>query len=496
MKANVRKTSVWVLVICILLNLLPTVAFSASDLATDEVMITEKAEVIVSNKKEADVAVDHSPVEDPVPTKETENASFNEGNADTASDDVTVKTPEMMEETEIVEEAEVVEASEDALSNEEDADMGADDVTVEEPEIVEEIEDLYATFDAVMPEVLSRANAASTDSPYLVLTTVTLFNFPVGLLTDRNTGMPAYCLDHDRHFPSSETAVIPLDPEETYDAKTYEGLQSLLLNGYPYNTGGLDNDVAQAYTQFAVWFWLKENGYSGLTYNTFMDHYQMDAADRDYIMSLMDAARTQMFPSFELSVTGVVMEQDEDVFTGTTIVTFNNLQGKYTIDTSKLPQGVTISGYTGNSGDVLTITVPLSYRGQTISLEDVFIGLDPRSSLNLSFYDNIRLSEQRVATVVMGDQPVISVGVEINVPTPEDPTPEDPTPEDPKPEDPKPGDPTPEDPKPEDPVPEEPVDGNPKTGDSDNQTLYIVLLGISLVALGMILAIIKRHKKG
>jgi len=219
------------------------------------------------------------------------------------------------------------------------------------------------------------------------------------IFTDATTGMPSYCLDYDRTPPSPNSldTTNAFDPATIFDPATFTGLKSLLLAGYPYSTGnGLSDAEAQGCTQFAVWCW---------TYETM--GYGLDPANYsaipgkehiyEYFISLMEAARNQSLPDQRLSAPDISMQRAGDVLTGQTIVEVQGLNGGYTLDMSMLPEGMTVSGYTGNDGDVLTFTAPLSFAGQRLSLQDILHGHDERSALNLLWYDNTDPSMQRMS---------------------------------------------------------------------------------------------------
>lgn len=75
------------------------------------------------------------------------------------------------------------------------------------------------------------------------------------------------------------------------------------------------------------------------------------------------------------------MERQGDRFVGQTTVTLVNCNGGYTYTA---PANVTVSGYTGKSGDTLTISVPLSMANQTIRI--TFTGKDNRNTANYGWY--------------------------------------------------------------------------------------------------------------
>ncbi|MCL1829700.1 MAG: thioester domain-containing protein [Oscillospiraceae bacterium] len=274
----------------------------------------------------------------------------------------------------------------------------------------------------------------------LDIRTLSIMGSKLELMCDKASGMPAYCIDYDREYPDPDTVGDPIAPEGFIDPDTYSGLTALLLAGYPYNTGGLVSDLAQGFTQFALWFWLYENGYEGMDFNDWES--VMTAPEKTYVQSLMEAARDFELPALLLSATEVSMLQADDVFTGETTVTFSNLQGNYTVSEIGMPGDITVSGYTGNCGDVLTFTAPLSYSDLSFTLSDILLGHDSRSPANLFYYDNIHDDEQRIVITVFDVKTVaVTAGIRFDFPEaesesepPPEPTPEpppEPTPEPP-----------------------------------------------------------------
>ena len=248
-------------------------------------------------------------------------------------------------------------------------------------------------------EFINNPYIVASNSPNILLGVI-----PTGtvIFTDKVTGMPAYCLDHDRDNPSPNSLYgdEPLDPETIFDPVTYSGIQCLLLAGYPYSTGnGLTKSEAHACTQVALWYWIYESTGRGLNASGYKaipgkEHVY------DYFISLMDVARNHKRPDYSLSATDVHMTKSGDTLTGQSTVTLRNLNGGYSLDKSKLPEGITVSGYTGSTGDVLTFTAPLSFAGKSIVLKDLLFGHDERSVQNLFWYDNKNPKQQRMTIAV------------------------------------------------------------------------------------------------
>ena len=76
-----------------------------------------------------------------------------------------------------------------------------------------------------------------------------------------SSGTVAYCLQHKKAVPNSETYNLD-DLYDNYSDKVKKGLQIIVTNGYPWETGGLTAAQAEYATANAVRFWLSECGVS------------------------------------------------------------------------------------------------------------------------------------------------------------------------------------------------------------------------------------------
>ena len=239
------------------------------------------------------------------------------------------------------------------------------------------------------------AYAESVENPYIETTrgASVMGTSPV-IFRDTSTGMPAYCIDYNRGIPDPESLSGEFDPMTIFDPDTYRGLEYLLLAGYPFEDGGLSKEEAQACTQLAVWCWTGEALGYGLNANNY--HATSGREDvYDYFVGLMEAARNQTPPDIGIDCADIDMMIEGDTLTGTTVITLRNLSG-YAIEESVLQDGITVSGYSGIDGDMLTFTAPLDYAGESITLESLFTGQDTRSALNLFWYDNSNPNQQRM----------------------------------------------------------------------------------------------------
>lgn len=232
------------------------------------------------------------------------------------------------------------------------------------------------------------------------------------------TGEIAYCLEHKNGTPRGDT-YSSFDPTDAYPYAVYQGIYSILTFGYPAGgTGGLSAEQARYATANAIRFWLSESqevyGMDFQQYNftnlTRSNQYTRPksgnstaAAMWAYSMDLLNKARngTTLQHSIQVNPSTINMTQQGSYFVGQTRVSLTNCNGGYTYDA---PYGVQISGFTGNDGDVLTISVPTSMAGQQLSI--TFTGYDSRSIANYAWYAPSN-----------DDQKVVMVGNSLEQPT-------------------------------------------------------------------------------
>lgn len=232
------------------------------------------------------------------------------------------------------------------------------------------------------------------------------------------TGEIAYCLEHKNGTPRGDT-YSSFDPTDAYPYAVYQGIYSILTFGYPAGgTGGLSAEQARYATANAIRFWLSESqevyGMDFQQYNftnlTRSNQYTRPksgnstaAAMWAYSMDLLNKARngTTLQHSIQVNPSTTNMTQPGSYFVGQTRVSLKNCNGGYTYDA---PYGVQISGFTGNDGDVLTISVPTSMAGQQLSI--TFTGYDSRSTANYAWYAPSN-----------NDQKVVMVGNGLELPT-------------------------------------------------------------------------------
>ena len=226
----------------------------------------------------------------------------------------------------------------------------------------------------------------------------------------------AYCLQHSKSSPNN-AAYSDSDILNSYSARVQTGLRIILENGYPYATGGLTAAAARYATANAIRFWLSENGESGQYNFTNLGAYS-DAQLRSYAASgqiaskirarsgyisvlqfsieLLIKARAQGLMAHDIALSAPSMSISGSYFVGTASVWLANMNGGYSLNTSGLPAGSSVSGYTGQSGDTLTIWIPLNEANANRSFSISATGRDNRLRSNMFAYVPNSSSLQRV----------------------------------------------------------------------------------------------------
>lgn len=211
---------------------------------------------------------------------------------------------------------------------------------------------------------------------------------------EKNTNDVAYCLDQTMSLPTGTQIYSRFNPSTVYSEETIQGLYTILGYGYPSSSAGLPNDMARYATANAIRAWMKES--AGVGYNFMnLSNGLVQAKDGSpwaysWMAGLVDVVRRDIKPldwsgkSVTTSPSVVELTAQGDALVGTFTVSCPS--ASYTVDTSKLPEGFTLSGFTGKSGDTLTISGPLSYSGGTLTISDLFTGLDTLSVSNISWY--------------------------------------------------------------------------------------------------------------
>lgn len=247
----------------------------------------------------------------------------------------------------------------------------------------------------------------------------------------------AYCLQHKKSSPH-DAAYSDSDILGTYSSRVQTGLRIILENGYPYATGGLTATEARYATANAIRFWLSENGDSEQYNFTNLGAYS-DSQLRSYAaggkiaskirarsgytdvlqfsIELLIKARSQSLMAHNVALSTPSMSISGSYFVGTCTVSLSNMNGGYVLNTSGLPSGSSVSGYTGQSGDTLSIRIPVSEANANRSFSLSVTGKDNRTRSNMFAYAPGSSSLQRVIVAKSAEYcDAQTVGVAVNTP--------------------------------------------------------------------------------
>ena len=208
-----------------------------------------------------------------------------------------------------------------------------------------------------------------------------------------STGEVVYCIEHSATNPHGQT-YTETAPENVFSSSTLSGIETILMYGYPNNTpSGFTADEARQSTANALRFWLSENGEPGsytFTNRSANPTYIRAKSGYEHVLEWADEllykarARQTLPHNIAFSPSSLTLTASGSGFSGQTSVQLTNINSGYTLDTSGLPSGANVSGYTGNRSETLTITLPASAAGQSFSLSAA--GYDTRSVDNISAY--------------------------------------------------------------------------------------------------------------
>lgn len=238
-----------------------------------------------------------------------------------------------------------------------------------------------------------------------------------------STGEVCYCIEHSEGNPHGDSYTAA-SPSSVFSSSTLKGLQIILMNGYPCNTPeGFTEDEARQATANAIRFWLSENGEEG-SYNFTNRKKNPDKirakSGYEHVLAWADellqkARDKEVFEhSITFEPTALTLTRSGDNFSGSTRVKLKNINSGYTLDTSELPSGVTVEGYTGQNNDTLTFTAPRSASGKTFTISAA--GRDTRSVDNITAYVPSNGSLQKIFLCATTVQVVATAGIGVNTP--------------------------------------------------------------------------------
>lgn len=238
-----------------------------------------------------------------------------------------------------------------------------------------------------------------------------------------STGEIVYCVEHAATNPHGQTYTAT-SPSSVFSGSTLSGLNSILMYGYPNNKpSGFTDDEARQATANAIRFWLSEQGEAdsyGFTNRRDNPNSIRAKSGYEHVLEYADEllakarARQELPHSIGFSPSTVQLSASGGGFSGQTTVQLTNINSGYTLDTSALPSGSNVSGYTGRRSEKLTITVPASAAGQSFSISAQ--GKDTRSVDNITAYIPANGSLQKIFLCATTAQVVATASFSVGVP--------------------------------------------------------------------------------
>ena len=226
------------------------------------------------------------------------------------------------------------------------------------------------------------------------------------------TGAVAYCLQPAKDTPSNSGYTEGMG-WSAYDETTRLGIQAILENGYPNYNGGFADGEARYATANAIRFWVAERGcdcaLDWMDLTRFSEFFRGATGYEelyDWCLYLLDCARTGSIIEHSASLSTPVVTEDGSYFIITTTVTLENCNWGYTYDETAMPPDTEVYGYTGNSGDNLTIYVPKEYAGYDF---DICISAeDNRTPASVVYYGPDSANMQRIVSYTLSTSDVVA----------------------------------------------------------------------------------------
>ena len=238
-----------------------------------------------------------------------------------------------------------------------------------------------------------------------------------------STGEIVYCVEHAATNPHGQTYTAT-SPSSVFSSSTLSGLNSIFMYGYPNNKpAGFTDDEARQATANAIRFWLSEQGEAesySFTNRRANPNSIRAKSGYEHVLEYADEllakarARQELPHSIGFSPSTVQLSASGGGFSGQTTVQLTNINSGYTLDTSALPSGSNVSGYTGRRSEKLTITVPASAAGQSFSISAE--GSDTRSVNNITAYVPVNGSLQKVFLCATTAQVVAAASFNVGIP--------------------------------------------------------------------------------
>ncbi len=252
-------------------------------------------------------------------------------------------------------------------------------------------------------------------------------------------GDVAYCVETELGEPQNAT-YYSIDGASLYStAAVRKGIEIILENGYPTSNGGFTDDQARYATANAIRFFLADCGEpyvpQWMNLNMYGQFFRGKSGYEslfNWCLELRNMANAQKgavssgYGSGTISVSNSspTLSESGEYFVTTVKVTHSGCAGGYSVDSSGLPSGSSVSGYTGNSGDNLTIYIPKNYTGQSYTLK--VNGQNHTDLGDVAYYAPYNTSLQHVVVyepIVLGSyMTVATANVTLNTPAPSEGT--------------------------------------------------------------------------
>lgn len=183
------------------------------------------------------------------------------------------------------------------------------------------------------------------------------------------TGNPAYCIQHNITGPGTGgNAYDEMNPYEQLSEYQKNGLQAILLHGYPYSSGGMSEEAGRYVTGLAIRCWLTETGDPNHTYYAYLDRVNYPERMRstggstvEFLDELLGYARAQdVMPStlYASAMTFSRSTNEPQYYIGSTTITGENVDS-WSGEFNGFPAGTVIDGNDGVMGRTVTIKIPI-----------------------------------------------------------------------------------------------------------------------------------------
>ena len=235
----------------------------------------------------------------------------------------------------------------------------------------------------------------------------------VPFFMDITDGNVAFCLESEKSQPFGDSYSVS---QAFYSASVLAGVRSIIIYGYPNNRGGLTEAQCWYATQTAIWTFMWEA--AGVGYESYAEHNLRATAGNQAVYAfyqlLLERARLGMDEAYRsywyTPPTVVLTPNGSGQLSGTAVITLEGLD-TWSVDQSKLPAGVSITGVTYRDQDTFTVTVPMSYAGRTEVILNCFQFQGTRSPANVFWYEPGGGNLQKMVVFDMSLQTMHSGGV-------------------------------------------------------------------------------------